>query len=103
FVGAKPTHPDLLNWLANGRTQAIIQANLARYPVKPNSQIFDDKGVLVDVLPILFTSQPSLHMLPRGMVVMPAGPPLAGGTIIYDHFDVYQCGDLQGHVSVEPK
>ena len=86
-------HPmNVLNWLPNGRTQAIIQANLARYPVKPNSQIFDDRGVLVDVLPILFTSQPSLHMLPRGMGVMPAVPPLAGGAIVYDHFDVYQCG-----------
>ena len=86
-------HPmNIVNWLPNERTQVLIQANLARYPVKPNSQIFDDRGVLVDVLPILFTSQPCLHMLPRGELVMPAGPPLAGGAIAYSHMDVYACG-----------
>ena len=86
-------HPmNVINWLPNDRTQVLIQANLARYPVKPNSQIFDDRGVLVDVLPILFTSQPALHMFPRGVVIMPATPPLAGGAISYDHIDVYRCG-----------
>ena len=86
-------HPmNVVNWLPNDRTQALIQANLARYPVKPNSQIFDDEGVLVDVLPILFTSQPCLHMLPRGELIMPASPPLAGGAISYGYIDVYSCG-----------
>ncbi len=86
-------HPmNIVNWLPNERTQVLIQSNLARYPVRPNSQIFDDRGVLVDVLPILFTSQPCLHMLPRGELVMPAGPPLAGGAIAYAHMDVYACG-----------
>ena len=82
---------NVVNWLPNERTQVLIQGNLARYPVKPNSQIFDDRGVLVDVLPILFTSQPSLHMFPQGMVVMPAAPPLAGSAVSYDHIDVYRC------------
>ena len=86
-------HPmNVVNWLPNGRTQAIIQSNLSRYPVKPNAQIFDNRGVLVDVLPILFTSEPCLHMLKRGELIMPAGPPLANGALSFAHMDVYECG-----------
>ena len=83
-------HPmNIVNWLPNDRTQVVIQADLARYPVKPNTQIFDDRGVLVDVLPILFTSQPCLHRSPRGELVAAAAPPLAGGAIAYAHMDVF--------------